>query len=54
MTKNEHVYAMFCRPEAVGDVISGGHVKTIEGYFVLNVEATSFSSFRTNQNQPFV
>ena len=54
MTKNEHVYAMFCRPEVAGDVISGEHVKTTEGYFVLNFEAASFSIFRANQNQQFV
>ena len=54
MAQNEHVYAIFCRPEVAGDVISGGNVKTIEGYVVLNFEAASISSFRANQNQPFV
>ena len=53
MTQNEHVYAICCRPEAAGDVISGGNVKTVEGYGVLNFEAVSFSSFRENRNQPF-
>ena len=55
MTKNEHVYAICCQPEVAGDVISGGNVKTIKGYALLNFEAASFySSFRANQNQPFV
>ena len=46
MTQNEHVYAICCyRPEVAGDVISGGNVKTIEGYGVLNFEAASISSF---------
>ena len=54
MTQNEHVYAIFCRPEAAGDVISGGNVNTIDGYVVLNLKAASGSSFRANQNQPFV
>ena len=35
MTENEHVYAIYYRPEVFGDVISGGNVKTIEGYAVL-------------------
>ena len=51
---NEHVYAIFCRPEAAGDVISGRIVKIVEGYVLLNFETDSFSSFRENQNQPFV
>ena len=46
MTQNEHVCAIFCRPEVAGDVISSENVTTIEGYFVLNFEAASFSSFR--------
>ena len=54
MTKNEHICAIFCRLEAAGDVISGGNVKTIEGYFLLNFEAAGINSFRANQNQPFV
>ena len=54
MAQNEHIYAIFCRPKLAGDVISGGNVKTIEGYVMLNFEAASVSSFRTNQNQPFV
>ena len=52
-TKNEHVYAICCRLKADGDVISGGNVKPIEGYVVLNFEAASLSSFSENQNQPF-
>ena len=54
MTKNEHVYAIFCRTEEAGDVISGGNVKTVEVYVLLNFEAVSVSCFRENQNQPFV
>ena len=54
MTKNEHIYAIFCRLEVAGDVFSGGIVKTIEGYVVLIFYAVSISSFRANQNQPFV
>ena len=45
ITQNEHVYAIWCRPEVAGDVISGANVKTIEGSAVLNVEVASFSSF---------
>ena len=54
MTKNEQVYAIFCRPEVAGDVISGGDAKTIEGYVLFNLEAASKSSFRASQNQQFV
>ena len=53
MTQNEHVYAICCRPEVAGDVISGGRVNTIEGYALLNFEAASISKLRENQNQPF-
>ena len=45
MTQNEDVYAICCRPEVAGDVISGENVRTIEGYAVLNFEVASFSSF---------
>ena len=45
MTRNEHVYALFWRPEAAGDNISGENVKTIEGYAALNLEVASISSF---------
>ena len=40
--------------EVAGDVISGKNVTTIEGYASLNFEAAIVSSFRENQNQPFV
>ena len=50
MTKNEHIYAICCRPEVDGDC---GNVKTIEGYVVLNFEAASISSSWENENQPF-
>ena len=52
MTQSEHVYAIYCRPEAVGDVVSGWNRNTIERYTVLNFEAASASSFWENQNQP--
>ena len=42
MTPNEHVYAIWCRPEVAGGVISGENEKTVEGYGVLNFEVTSF------------
>ena len=32
LTQNEHVYAIFCRPEVAGDVISAGIVNSFEGY----------------------
>ena len=54
MAQNEHVYAIFCRPEVAGDVISDGNVKTIKGYVILNFEAANISSFRENKNKPFV
>jgi len=54
MTKNLHVCVICCRPEVAGDVISGGNVRTVEGYAVLNFEAASIIRFRENQNQPFV
>ena len=53
LTQNEYVYAICCRPEVAGDVISGGNVKIIEGYAALNFETASFSSFRDNPIQPF-
>ena len=49
MTQHEHVYAICCRREVAGDVISGENVKAIEGYALLNVEAVSSSSFRDIQ-----
>ena len=42
MTKNEHVYVIFCRPEVAGVVVSGRNVKTIEGYVILPFKAASF------------
>ena len=49
MTQIEHVYAICCRPEAAGDVISGENVKTLEGHALLYFEAASVSSFRENK-----
>ena len=46
MTQNEHIYAICCRSEVAGDVISGENVKTTKGYAVLYSEVTSFSTFR--------
>ena len=54
MIQNERVYAIFCRPEVAGDIISSGNVNTIKGYVVLNFETASVSIFRENKNQPFV
>ena len=55
MTQNLHVCAIFCRPEVVYDVISGGRrVKTIEGYLVVNFEVASSYSFRDIRNNHFV
>ena len=45
MTQNEHVYAICCRPEVHGDVISCKNVKTIERYVVVNFEVANSSSF---------
>ena len=45
MTKSEHVYVICCRPEGGDDIISGRNVKSIEGYFLVNFEDASFSSF---------
>ena len=53
MTQNLHVYAICCRPEVGGEVISGGKIRTIEGYAVLNFEVAIFSSFRDIQNKSF-
>ena len=51
MTQNEHVYAIYCRPEVTCDVISGENVKTIEGYAGLHF---IFSSFRDIPKKHFV
>ena len=45
-TQNEHDYAIGCRPEVAGDVISSENVKTTEGYALLKLAAASTSSFR--------
>ena len=44
MTQSEHIYAICCRVEVVVDVISGEHVKTIDGCAVLNFEVARSSS----------
>ena len=38
MAQNEHAYAICCRSEAAGDVISGYNVNTYEGYALFNLE----------------
>ena len=37
MTQNAHVYAICCRPEVAGDVISGENVQTVDCYVVLTL-----------------
>ena len=43
MNQNEHVFAICCRPEVAGNVISGLSVKTIDGYSLVNLEIASFN-----------
>ena len=45
LTQNAYVYVIWWQPEVADDVISGGNVKTLEGYAVLNFEAARFDSF---------
>ena len=54
MIHNEHVYAICCRPEVAGEVISSENVRTIDGYAVLNIDVASFNSFRNIQINHFV
>ena len=49
MTQNEHVYAIYCRPEVAGDVISGENVKVVKFYAALNFADASIGSFRKNK-----
>ena len=53
MTQNENVYAIFCRPEAAGDVISDENIMTTEGCALLNFEVGSFSCFRDIEQKLF-
>ena len=53
MAQNEHVYAIFCRPEVTGDVIADDSVKTIEVYAVVNFEVASFCTFQDIQTKSF-
>ena len=53
MTQNGHVYAISCRPEVAGEISSGGNVKTIEGYAVLNFDVATFNSFRDIKKKLF-
>ena len=50
MTQNEEVYAILCRPEVYGDVISSRIVNTLKGYVAVYFEAASFSGFREFPN----
>ena len=52
MTRNEHVYAIYCRMEVAGDVMSGENVKATDGYAVLNFEAHSISSLTVGPPEP--
>ena len=55
MIQNGHVYAICCRPEVTGDVISGENVvKSTESYTVLNFEIASFSNLRDIKKKHFV
>ena len=49
MTQNEHAYAICCRTEVAGDVISGENITNVDGCALLNFEAAIISSFRENQ-----
>ena len=49
MTQNKHVYVICCRPEVACDLISGGNVKTINGYAVLKFEV----AFEILKNKSF-
>ena len=51
LTQNEHVYAICCRVEVAGDVISCEMITDHND--LLNFEAGILISFRENQNQPF-
>ena len=53
MTQNEHIYAICCRPEVVGDIISCENVKIIKGYAVLNSEVAGFTNFRDIKKKSF-
>ena len=53
MTQNSHVCAICCRPEGDCDVISGGDVKTIVRYVVVNFVVASSNSFRENREKIF-
>ena len=53
MTKNGHVYAIYCRPEVAGDVTSCRNVKTNESYEKVKFEDDSSSSFRDIKKKSF-
>ena len=46
MTQNGHIYAICCRQVVDDNGISSEHVKTLEGYAVLNLEFGCSGSFR--------
>ena len=43
---HKRAYAIFCRPEVAGDVISSANAKTMKGYAAVSFKAASISSFR--------
>ena len=46
MIPNEDVYAICCRPEVAGYVISRDNERTINEFSARNLEVASFTSFR--------
>ena len=53
MTKNENGYAICCRLEVDGDVISSINVKTIKGYVLVFFEVARASGFRDIPTKSF-
>ena len=48
-----NVYAICCRLEEGGDVISGRIIKSIQGYVLVNFKGASFSTFRDFPKRSF-
>ena len=46
MTQNDHVYAICCRCEVDGDVVSGQNVNATVGFVVVNLGIANSSYFR--------
>ena len=53
MTQNEHAYAICCRLEAAGDVISFKNVTTSKRYALLNFEVANWSTVRDIKENHF-